>query len=220
MRASRNVLAMSLVTAVAACSGWPGLAKDGNTTPGGSDSAVVGTCTGTPLPCSALSGGDCTSTSGCMDLGSCSGTPSVAGAACGAEISYQACVAIPGCFWSASCTGTPLGTCSGVTEATCLLAKGCAFIPSGAGGAGGAGGSTSSSTCNTYAARCSSGSSCDCGYSCVQQCPTCAAVCGHPCQGNLDCVGAASPNGATPYCTGLTNPPTLQYPGLCADAPL
>jgi hypothetical protein len=221
MRLAVKVLGVgALFGAFAACSDWPGLAKNGNQDGNGTGpTAVVGTCSGTPLPCGSLTGGDCTNNSGCMDLGSCSGSPEAAGTACGAEITYQGCSAITGCFWSPNCTGTPVGSCSGVTQTSCLLAKGCAFTP--ASSLVGTGGSTSTSTtCNTYAARCSGDSSCDCGFTCIQQCQTCASVCGHACQTAADCVTALGPGGeATPYCTGVTNPPTTLYPGVCAVSP-
>jgi hypothetical protein len=51
------------------------------------------------------------------------------------------------------------------------------------------------------------------------QCATCASVCGRACQSDLDCATAQGPGGAaTPFCTGVTNPPTALYPGICADA--
>ncbi|HEX4338461.1 MAG TPA: hypothetical protein VH062_21295 [Polyangiaceae bacterium] len=220
MRFAVRALAAGVVyIAFAACSDWPGVSKNGNQGNNSTTTTVIGTCSGTPLPCGALAGGDCTNNSGCMDLGSCSGTPVAAGFACGAEITFQGCNEISGCVWSPNCIGTPLGTCAGVTQTSCLLAKGCSFTP--ASTAAGAGGSTSSNgtSCTSYAARCTGNSSCDCGYSCITQCATCASVCGHGCQSDLDCVTATGPVGeATPYCTGVTNPPTTLYPGVCADA--
>ncbi|HVW30830.1 MAG TPA: hypothetical protein VHC69_35980 [Polyangiaceae bacterium] len=207
----------AMFAAIPGCSSWPGVSKN----PGGSVNSTpnspTGTCSGTPLPCNGLNGADCFSSSGCMDLGNCQGTATDVGGLCGVETSYQGCVAVAGCFWAPNCMGTPLGTCSGTTEAQCLLAKGCSFTPeqsdTGTGGTTG-----SSTTCKSYAAVCSGNSSCDCGYGCVTQCATCKAVCGIACLSDLDCIAAEGPNGATPYCTGVTNPPTVQFPGLCADA--
>ena len=220
MRWSTSVACVAALFGVAgACSSWPGVSKDGGNQGGNSTGPdpVIGTCSGTPLPCASLAGGDCTNTSGCMDLGSCSGTPTAPGEACGAEITYQGCAAIAGCVWSPDCTGTPLGTCTGITQTSCLLAKGCAFTPSSSTGSGGAGGA--GTTCTSYAATCTSNSSCDCGYTCIQQCATCLSVCAHACQSDLDCTVSQGPSGeATPFCTGVTNPPTTLYPGVCAAA--
>lgn len=219
--------ALGVVTSIAfvpGCSSWPGVSgkNDGPNQTSTAPSSEVGMCSGTPIPCAQLDGNGCAASSGCEDLGSCSGTPSVAGEACGAQLSNQRCNNVPGCFWSPNCMGTPLGTCSGVTKTQCLQAQGCVFTPAstsnGSGGSSGSGGASNATTCTSYASACGSNSSCDCGYSCVTQCQTCRSVCGVPCQSDLDCLSAQGPMGPTPYCTNAMGTPSTLYPGVCSDS--
>jgi hypothetical protein len=216
----RAVGVAASIALLSGCSSWPGVSgkNDGPNQTSSNPGGEVGMCSGTPIPCNQLDGTACSTTSGCMDLGSCSGTPSVAGEACGSQLSNQRCLNVPGCFWSPNCMGTPLGTCSGVTKAQCLLAKGCVFTPANSDASSGSGGAGNGTTCTSYASRCGSNSSCDCGYSCITQCSSCASVCGVPCQSDLDCLSAQGPMGPTPYCTNAMGKPSTLYPGLCSDS--
>jgi hypothetical protein len=175
------------------CDGWPPGDRNDSGTTGGGVQNTNGTCSGLPIPCAQLVGADCSSNLGCRDNGSCVGTATAAGFTC-ATSSPTVCAGTPGCFWSGPCTGTPLGTCSAFTESACLQAKGCVWTPNG-GGAGG-----SASTCQTYLAPCTTAAMCDCGFTCIIQCPTCGAVCGTACQIDATCTGTSNLGVPTPYC--------------------
>ena len=206
------VIFLGFASVVVACDHWPGVSKDGD--PESPGDPVFGTCSGTPLPCGSLSGADCNKNAGCKDFGSCTGTPSESGPACGAELSYEGCagiLGIPGCFWAPNCKGTPYGQCSGVTESSCLVAKGCVFTAAGDGGPGGA------PTCDSFQARCTSNAECGCGFSCVAQCATCRAACGIPCLSDFDCAGTSDGAGTfTPFCVGASAASMVPYTGSCA----
>jgi hypothetical protein len=213
------LLFVGFISAVVACDHWPGVSKgDGPENPG---NPVFGTCSGTPLPCAALSGADCTANSGCQDFGSCMGTNSESGPACGAELSYQGCVSLRGCFWASKCNGTPFGTCSAATESACLVAKGCVFTPAGAGGSSGDGGGSGSGgsenvACDTFGATCKSDKACGC-FLCVSTCATCRSVCGVPCLSDFDCAGASDNAGTlTLFCVGAPATAGTAYTGICA----
>ena len=208
----RALVLVGLVSITVACDHWPGVSKDSPSNPDPTPSASpIGTCSGTPLPCAALSGTDCYMNAGCMDHGTCSGTASISGEACGGELSVQSCTGIPGCFWAPNCIGTPFGKCTGVTESSCLVAKGCVFTPAGDGGAAGTG------TCDSYGATCKSNAGCDCGFTCVSKCPTCGSTCGIPCLNEFDCAGTSDGAGTfTPFCSGATLTGATPSPGTCA----
>lgn len=176
------------------CDGWPpGKRTDAGT--GGGVENTNGTCSGSPLPCAGLIGADCSSDPGCIDEGSCTGTATSAGQTC-ATSSPTVCGQTPGCYWSGACTGTPFGTCSAFTESACLQAKGCVWTPTTTVGAGGA----TTTACLTYLAPCTTIANCDCGFTCVQQCPACASICGIGCQTNADCTTASNAGVPTPFC--------------------
>jgi hypothetical protein len=212
MRLGPSVL-LFLATAVA-CDHWPGVSEGGdgggpNPAPTGSQ---PGTCSGTPLPCSALTGADCINNAGCMDHGTCSGTPSISGEACGGELSYQSCIGIPGCFWAPNCIGTPYGNCSAITEMACLVAKGCVFTPAGAGGT-----SNGPATCNSFQSTCTKNIDCDCGFACIAKNGSSKSSCGIPCLSDLDCATASDGAGnVTPYCKDASTTGSTPMVGMCS----
>ncbi len=211
------VLAAVIVALPSACSDWPGLNDKEQNNTSGVPASEPGTCSGSPLPCSALGTNDCGSTPGCTDDGSCSGYPLTIGETCDGQPSPQSCNSNPGCYWSTDCTGTPYGTCSAITQQACLIAPGCTWTPANAAGAGGATsiGITTGVACNTYGQACGSSDECDCNFVCLLQCPTCGHVCGHPCTTDADCTTSTGYLGvATPHCSPGANlgPP---YTGVC-----
>ncbi|HEX7668454.1 MAG TPA: hypothetical protein VF395_02670 [Polyangiaceae bacterium] len=198
------------------CDDWP--PGDRNDAGGGNSPGVPqdtnGVCSGTPLPCAALVGAECTANAGCHDNGSCVGTATNIGQSCSTS-SPTDCAGIPGCVWSGSCTGTPYGTCSAFTQASCVIAKGCVWTPNSTQVTGSGG---SSGTCLTYLASCTSNLDCDCSLSCVKQCPSCASVCGIACLADSQCTGTSTSGISTPYCKMvLGSAAAAPYSGLCSQ---
>jgi hypothetical protein len=198
-----------------ACDDWPP-GEHGNDGGYYVTSPPTGICAGTPVPCEQLGGATCGLVAGCSDRGTCQGVAVTVGQVCGVEYSYSACNSIIGCYWRADCTGVPLGGCSAPSEQLCLRTAGCVWTNNGFGGFPGAGGSASD-VCSTYGAFCRTNSACDCGFSCVLQCPGCPAVCARPCLRDLQCVGANGRLGTpTPYCLKQMENPTTPYSGVCS----
>jgi hypothetical protein len=200
------------------CDGWPpGNRNDPNTT--SSTTNTNGTCSGAPLPCSALVGAQCSSNAGCVDNGSCIGTSTTTGLTCNTP-SPTDCSGVPGCYWSGACTGTPYGNCSAVTQAACLLAQGCVWTPTPTAVLGTAGTTGTPGVCQTFHATCVTAVECDCGLTCVKQCPSCTAVCGAACLSNDQCAGTTGGGLSTPYCKFvLASTAAPPYSGLCSNTP-
>ena len=198
------------------CDGWPpGNRNDAGGNTVGMTENTNGACSGTPLPCSALVGAECSGNSGCVDRGSCVGTPTNIGQSCSTS-SPTDCSGTPGCVWSGACTGTPFGNCLAFTQSACVVAKGCTWTPTSTGTGTGTGGG--SNACLTYLAACASNVDCDCGLSCVKQCPSCASVCGNACVADSQCAGKSASGVSTPYCKMvLASTATAPYSGLCSQ---
>jgi hypothetical protein len=192
--------AMVLALWLRGCSDWPP-EGDGSSSNGGSESGSPsnGTCSGTPLSCSALTTQQCAATAGCLDNGVCSGSGSIG--ACPDFRSPSLCGDDPTCFWVTACSGTPLGNCRGPTQTSCLSAPGCVWTPYDTStGGGGAGGTSSGNQCPSYASSCSTSAQCDCGFSCLQLCTACEAACAKSCRSDADCSSAIGAGVKTPYC--------------------
>lgn len=202
------------------CGDWPpGDRNDAGGNHVGAPPNTNGVCSGTPLPCSALVGAECSGNAGCTDNGSCVGTPTNIGLSCSTS-SPTDCALTAGCIWSGACTGTPYGTCSALTDQACLQAKGCIWTPrtpvtpvtTGSGGAAGA--------CVSYLASCASAADCDCGYTCVKQCPSCTAACGNACVADSQCTGLTAGGVSTPFCKMvLASTASVPYSGRCSATP-
>src|SRR5689334_7642076 len=86
-----------------------------------------GTCSGTPVQCTGLTGATCSLVAGCQDRGACTGVASTTGEACGTRTTFDACNRTTGCFWQANCTGEPFFDCSAITEEQCINVPGCVW---------------------------------------------------------------------------------------------
>jgi hypothetical protein len=85
---------------------------------------VAQSCTGTAVPCSALSYDVCIATSGCTTQGGgstvCSGSTQ-----CAWQLSWGAnCTNVPGCSLNSTCTGTP-SSCTSLSQTECIAVQGC-----------------------------------------------------------------------------------------------